>query len=78
MPFWFRVLVGMGGSIIGGAIAGAIYDASHTFDNSNHAFVTLLVSLALAFVILVADRRLVRRRPLSGRMATAFLLAGSG
>jgi uncharacterized membrane protein YeaQ/YmgE (transglycosylase-associated protein family) len=34
MPFWFTVLVGMTGSIVGGAIASAIYGASHTFDNA--------------------------------------------
>ena len=78
MPFWFTVLIGMGGSIIGGAIAGAIYGASHTFDNSNHAFVTLLLAVGAAIVILAAYRRLVQRRPLSGPDAHRFPSRGLG
>jgi len=78
LPFWFTVLVGMAGSIIGGAIAGAVYGASHTFDNSNHAFVTLLLAVGAAIVILAAYRRLVQRRPLSGPAAHHFPSRGFG
>ena len=78
MPFWFTVLVGMSGSIVGGAIAGAIYGASNTFDNSNHAFVTLLLAVGAAIVILAAYRRLVQRRPLSGPDARRFPSRGFG
>jgi len=78
MPFWFTVLVGMAGSIIGGAIAGAIYGASHTFDNSNRAFVTLLLAVGAAIVILAAYRRWVQRRPLSGPDARRFPSRGFG
>jgi uncharacterized membrane protein YeaQ/YmgE (transglycosylase-associated protein family) len=78
MPFWFTVLVGMCGSIIGGVIAGGVYGASHTFDNSNHAFVTLLLAVGAAIVILAAYRRLVQRRPLSGPDAHHFPSRGLG
>ena len=78
MPFWFTVLVGMAGSIIGGAIAGLVYGASHTFDNSNHAFVTLLLAVGAAIVILAAYRRWVQRRPLSGPDARRFPSRGFG
>jgi uncharacterized membrane protein YeaQ/YmgE (transglycosylase-associated protein family) len=78
MPFWFTVLIGMAGSIIGGAVAGAIYGASHTFDNSNHAFVTLLLAVGAAIVILAAYRRWVQRRPLSGPDARRFPSRGFG
>jgi len=78
MPFWLTVLVGMVGSIIGGATAGAVYGASHTFDNSNHAFVTLLLAVAAAIVILAAYRRLVQQRPLSGPGARRFPTRGFG
>jgi uncharacterized membrane protein YeaQ/YmgE (transglycosylase-associated protein family) len=78
MPFWFTVLIGMAGAIVGGAIAGAIYGASHTFDNSNHAFVTLLLAVGAAIVILAAYRRWVQGRPLSGPDAHRFPTRGLG
>jgi len=78
MPFWFTVLVGMAGSIVGGAIASVIYGASHTFDNSNHAFVTLLLEVGAAIVIVAGYRRFVQRRPLSGPDAHRFPSRGFG
>ena len=78
MPFWFTVLVGTTGSIVGGAIASAIYGASHTFDNSNHAFVTLLLEVGAAIVIVAGYRRFVQRRPLSGPDAHRFPSRGFG
>jgi uncharacterized membrane protein YeaQ/YmgE (transglycosylase-associated protein family) len=78
MPFWLTVLVGMVGSIVGGAIAGAVYGASHTFDTSNHTFVTLLLAVGAATVILAAYRRFVQRRPLSGPGARHFPSRGFG
>ncbi len=78
MPFWFTVLVGMFGAIIGGVIAGALFGATHAFDNSNHAFVTLLLAVGAAIVILAAYRRLVQRRPLSGPDAHRFPSRGLG
>ena len=78
MPFWLTVLVGMVGSITGGAIAGAVYGASHTFDTSNHTFVTLLLAVGVAIVILAAYRRFVQRRPLSGPGARRFPSRGFG
>jgi uncharacterized membrane protein YeaQ/YmgE (transglycosylase-associated protein family) len=78
MPFWFTVLVGMTGSIVGGAIASAVYGASHTFDDSSHAFVTLLLEVGAAIVIVVGYRRFVQRRPLSGPDAHRFPSRGLG
>jgi uncharacterized membrane protein YeaQ/YmgE (transglycosylase-associated protein family) len=65
MPFWLTLLLGLSGSIVGGGIATAAYGAGHVFDSSGHAFVTLLLEIGAAIVILAAYRRYVQRRPLS-------------
>jgi uncharacterized membrane protein YeaQ/YmgE (transglycosylase-associated protein family) len=78
MPFWLTVLVGTTGSIVGGAIASAIYGTSHTFDESSHAFVTLLLEVAAAIAIVAGYRRFVQRRPLSGPDAYRFPSRGFG
>jgi uncharacterized membrane protein YeaQ/YmgE (transglycosylase-associated protein family) len=78
MPFWFTVLVGMIGAIIGGAIASVIFGASHTLDSSSHAFVTLLLEVGAATVIVAGYRRFVQRRPLSGPDARRFPSRGFG
>ena len=78
MPFWFTVLIGMVGSVVGGAIASAFYGASNLFDNSSHAFVTLLLAVGASVVIVAGYRRLVQRRPLSGPDAHRFPSRGFG
>ena len=78
MPFWLTVLVGLGGSIIGGAIAAGIYGARHTFETSNHAFVTLLLEVGAAVAIVALYRRFVQQRPLSGPDARRFPSRGVG
>jgi uncharacterized membrane protein YeaQ/YmgE (transglycosylase-associated protein family) len=78
MPFWLTVLVGLGGSIVGGGIAAGIYGARHTFDSSNHAFVTLLLEVGAAVAIVGLYRRYVQQRPLSGPDARRFPSRGVG
>ncbi|MEP6893043.1 MAG: SHOCT domain-containing protein [Gaiellaceae bacterium] len=78
MPFWFTVLVGLTGALAGGGIAAGIYGTRHTFDQSNHAFVTLLLEVGAAILILVVYRRFVQRRPLSGPDARSFPSRGFG
>lgn len=78
MPFWFTVLVGLTGSLAGGGIAAGIYGARHTFDQSNHAFVTLLLEIGAAVLILALYRHYVQRRPLSGPDAHRFPSRGLG
>src|SRR5438105_7814556 len=72
MPFWVTVFVGLAGALGGGAAAAAIYGPRHTFDQSNHAFVTMLLEVAAAVLILALYRRFVQRRPLSGPDAQRF------
>lgn len=78
MPFWLTVLVGLTGALLGGAIAAGIYGARHTFDQSNHAFVTMLIEVGAAVLILALYRRFVQRRPLSGPDAQRFPSRGVG
>jgi uncharacterized membrane protein YeaQ/YmgE (transglycosylase-associated protein family) len=78
MPFWFTVLLGLGGSLGGGAIAAAIYGVSHTLDTSAHLFVTLLLEIGVAVALLGAYRRYVQRRPLFGPEAHRFPTRGIG
>ena len=78
MPFWLTVLLGLGGSIVGGGIAAAAYGTNHVFDTSSHAFTTLMLEIAAAILILAAYRRYVQRRPLSGPGAHAFPTRGFG
>ncbi len=78
MPFWLTVFIGMGGSIVGGAVASAIYGPSNTFSSSNNAFVSLLLEVGVAVAIVAAYRRYVQRRPLSGPEAHRFPSRGFG
>ena len=78
MPFGLTVLLGLSGSILGGGIAAARFGAKHTFDTSGHAFVTLLLEVVAAVVLLAAYRRYVQRRPLFGPGARAFPSRGFG
>jgi uncharacterized membrane protein YeaQ/YmgE (transglycosylase-associated protein family) len=78
MPFWLTVLLGLGGSIVGGGIAAGIYGVRHTFDSSGHVFSTLLLEIAAAVAILAVYRRYVQKRPLTGPGAYAFPTRGFG
>lgn len=78
MPFWLTVLVGLAGSIVGGAVAAGIYGARNTFDTSSHAFFTLLLEIGASVAILAAYRRFVQQRPLSGPGARRFPSRGVG
>jgi uncharacterized membrane protein YeaQ/YmgE (transglycosylase-associated protein family) len=78
MPFWLTVLLGLGGSVVGGGIAAATLGPKHTFDSSGHAFTTLLLEVIAAIALLAAYRRFVQRRPLTGPDAYKFPSRGVG
>ena len=78
MPLSLTLLIGFAGSIVGGAIAAGIYGARHTFDTSGSVFVTVMLEIGVATLIVVAYRRFVQGRPLSGPEARRFLRAASG
>ena len=78
MPMWLTVSLGLGGSLVGGGIAAALYGGSHVFDSSGNAFVTLLLEISAAIILLALYRRYVQRRPLTGAGAYAFPKRGIG
>ena len=78
MPLWLTILLGLSGSLLGGAIAAVVLGSSHTFDSSGHAFVTLLLEIGAAVVLLAAYRRFIQQRPLSGPGAHTFPSRGVG
>ncbi len=56
MPWWATILLGVGGMLIGGSV-------SNLFLHSAYA---LLLSVIAAALLLVAYRKLVQKRPLTG------------
>ena len=66
MPFWLTLLLGLGGSLIGGGIAAAVFGSSHVFDSSGHGFVTLLLEIGAAIVLLASGDVLVRAGAVQG------------
>jgi uncharacterized membrane protein YeaQ/YmgE (transglycosylase-associated protein family) len=78
MPFWLTVLIGLVGSAVGGGIAAAAFGAKHLLDGSGHIFVTLLLEIGAAAGLVVAYRRFVQDRPVTGREARRFPTRGIG
>src|SRR5438105_5590576 len=63
MPFWMTVLLGLLGSLIGGSIAVAAFGSKL---DSGTAFAQLLFSIGAASGLLIAYRRFVQHRPVTG------------
>jgi uncharacterized membrane protein YeaQ/YmgE (transglycosylase-associated protein family) len=63
MPLWMTVVLGLLGSVVGGAIAAAAFG---TKLDSGTAFADLLLSILAASGLLIAYRRFVQHRPVTG------------
>jgi uncharacterized membrane protein YeaQ/YmgE (transglycosylase-associated protein family) len=63
MPLWMTVVLGLLGSVVGGAIAAAAFG---TKLDSGTAFADLLLSILAASGLLIAYRRYVQHRPVTG------------
>ncbi len=63
MSIWLTTAIGVAGSLIGGGIATAIVGADET---SGDIFATLLVSVVAATLLVIAYRRFVQKRPITG------------
>jgi uncharacterized membrane protein YeaQ/YmgE (transglycosylase-associated protein family) len=63
MPFWMTVVLGLLGSLIGGSIAVAAFGSK---PDSGTVFSALLFSIGAASGLVVAYRRFVQHRPVTG------------
>lgn len=71
MPFWLTVLFGLGGSVVGGSIAAAVF-------GTRAYFWILLLGVAAAAGLVVAYRMLVQKRPITGPEAYRLPTRGVG
>lgn len=71
MPVWLTVAIGLGGSWGGGAIAAAIWGWSSTTAIS-------LFGVIASILLVIAYRRFVQRRPITGPEAMKFPERGVG
>jgi uncharacterized membrane protein YeaQ/YmgE (transglycosylase-associated protein family) len=78
MPFSLTVLIGFCGSSVGTIAAAGIYGENHIFDTPTNVFVTLLLEIAVATLIVAAYRLVIQRRPLFGPDAYRFPTRGVG
>lgn len=63
MSIWLTIAIGIGGSLIGGGIAAAVVGTDQT---SGDIFTTLLASVVAATLLVIAYRRFVQKRPITG------------
>jgi uncharacterized membrane protein YeaQ/YmgE (transglycosylase-associated protein family) len=63
MPIWMTILFGVSGSFVGGGIAAAIFGAEQ---DSGSVFSILLGSVFASTLLVIAYRRFVQHRPITG------------
>jgi uncharacterized membrane protein YeaQ/YmgE (transglycosylase-associated protein family) len=68
MPFWLTVLFGFAGSIVGGGIVAAALGANKDVSSSDY-FSVVLGSIIASILLLIAYRRIVQKRPITGPKA---------
>jgi uncharacterized membrane protein YeaQ/YmgE (transglycosylase-associated protein family) len=78
MPFWLTVLIGLAGSIVGGAIGVGLYGTHGVTSTHGHVFVTVMIEIFAAAGLVALYRRFVQRRPLAGPEAYRFPQRGFG
>lgn len=70
MPIWLTTAIGLVGSIIGALVAKALFNGN--------AYVISFGSLGVAIALVLAYRRFIQKRPLTGEGARAFPQRGFG
>jgi uncharacterized membrane protein YeaQ/YmgE (transglycosylase-associated protein family) len=63
MPIWLTILFGVVGSFVGGGLAAAIFGADQ---DSGSVFAILLGSIFASTLLVIAYRRFVQHRPITG------------
>lgn len=78
MPLWLTIAIGMTASVVGGGIAAGIFGSKHLTTSRGHVFATILLEVAVATGVVVAYRRFVQHRALTGPEAHRFPTRGVG
>jgi uncharacterized membrane protein YeaQ/YmgE (transglycosylase-associated protein family) len=68
MPFWLTVLIGFGGSVVGGGIVAALLGADKDVSSSDY-FSVVMGSVLASILLVIAYRRFVQKRPITGPQA---------
>jgi uncharacterized membrane protein YeaQ/YmgE (transglycosylase-associated protein family) len=74
MPAWLTIFIGLSGSLFGGGITAAIVGTSTRGD----LFVTVMASIVVAALLVIAYRRFVQQRPVTGPEAMRLPQRGFG
>ena len=65
MPIWLTALFGLAGSVVGGGIAAALLHADRDVSKSDY-FTISLASIVATIGFVIAYRRFVQKRPITG------------
>jgi len=68
MPIWLTALFGLAGSVVGGGIAAALLHADRDVSKSDY-FTISLASIVATIGFVIAYRRFVQKRPITGSEA---------
>jgi len=63
MPVWMTILFGILGSFLGGGVAGALFGVQQ---DSGSVFAILIGSILASMLLVIAYRRFVQHRPITG------------
>jgi uncharacterized membrane protein YeaQ/YmgE (transglycosylase-associated protein family) len=74
MPAWLTIFIGLTGSLVGGGIVVAIVGTGSRGD----LYLTVMASIAVAALVVVAYRRFVQGRPVTGPEARRLPTKGFG
>jgi uncharacterized membrane protein YeaQ/YmgE (transglycosylase-associated protein family) len=74
MPAWLTILIGLTGSLVGGGIVSAIVGTQTRGD----LFATVMASIGAAALLVIAYRRFVQQRPVTGPDAMRLPKRGFG
>lgn len=74
MPAWLTIFIGLTGSLVGGGIVVALVGTG----SRNDLYFSVMASIAVAALVVVAYRRFVQKRPVTGPEAKRLPTRGFG